>query len=833
MIPSLLTLVVIAIVAILFGPLELGRVAIDYISPLFSLFKDERVAPTIAFLMVLCAISLGFVFFLRIFLLLRDVNNRKKFLKSCKDRQDFCTKFDEFDALMMKSNLLSHCWEEYKETMPRSKADSTIIEITLRPGDFINRAELEHTGIRLKWFNAIPGIFVGVGLLFTFIGLVAALFFASQAIQAVGGENIDAAQQTARMQGALAQLLGTATFKFWTSIAGLGSSIILGMLQRVLLRLLDGKLDALCKEIEHYTLTVTPEMIAVQQLDELREQSSQLKEFTGQLAFNLGKALEDALNNAMPGVITTAMSPLGTGVTDITNSIRELHQTIPVVMGNVMSPIENSLNSLTQNSSKFSSVVSERAGAEIKVASNELATVAMALKEASAHITGSSNGLSGQIAEAASDLRTAAKAITVGISGITDNVRADVDRTRNSLEEQLQAATQGLSNAAAVIRASLADVGGKMRSTTEEAGATFAKQISAAVARIENGTQANTVAVQQALAQLQSMTSTATGSMAAETKSVVAVMRATAEHMAKAVAEITTKIQRGSEEGVAGLTERLVKASEAMQDASNHNSERIGQAVERIIAAGNQAEAGVDGAAKRVAQTMEVQGKQAAALVVSGADQVLTDFKESLDNLGGSIDVLWERLNKITAAMGIIEDRIGSHIQALDGVNRAAKATENSLSASAVTIAEAGRPLNQATQALKASIDDSSHAVAVTAQTLEETHQHSIALAKEMSKTLTELQDIWSEHANRFEKADVSLGIAAQKILDIVDLNTTRLDTYVQDMDSSLSSVVSQFAGNIEELNETAKEFHETTRAFSEFRQSLEKIANRQPNFYR
>ena len=833
MIPSLLTLVVIAIGAILFGPLELGRVAIDYISPLFSLFKDEKVAPTIAVLIVLSASAFLVGLILKIVPLRFDVFRYIKFLKKCKDRQEFLTKFDEFDALMMKSNLLKHCWKEYRETLPTPKTNSTAIEITLRPGDFINRAELEHSGIKLKWFNAIPGIFVGVGLLFTFIGLVAALFFASQAIQAVGGENIDAAQQTARMQGALAQLLGTATFKFWTSIAGLGCSIILGVFHRIGLRSLDKALDDLCIQIERCTRTVTPEMIAVQQLDELREQSSQLKEFTGQLAFNLGKALEDALNNAMPGVITTAMSPLGNGVTDITNSIRELHQEMPNVMNTVMSPIANSLNSLTKNSSEFSSVASERAGAEIKVASNELATVAMALKEASAHITGSSNGLSGQIAEAASDLRTAAKAITVGISGITDNVRADVDRTRNSLEEQLQAATQGLSNAAAVIRASLVDVGGKMRSTTEEAGATFAKQISAAVARIENGTQANTVAVQQALAQLQSMTSTATGSMAAETKSVVAVMRATAEHMAKAVAEITTKIQRGSEEGVAGLTERLVKASEAMQDASNHNSERIGQAVERIIAAGNQAEAGVDGAAKRVAQTMEVQGKQAAARVVSGADQVLTDFKESLDNLGGSIDVLWERLNKITVAMGIIEDRIGSHIQALDGVNRAAKATENSLSASAVTIAEAGRPLNQATQALKASIDDSSHAVAVTAQTLEETHLHSVALAKEMSKTLTELQDIWSEHAKRFDRADENLGRAAEKIIEIVGWNTTRFEEHVEKIDISLADVVGQFAGNIEELEHTAEAFHEAILAFSEFRQSLEKIANRQPNFYR
>ena len=52
-------------------------------------------------------------------------------------------------------------------------------------------------------------------------------------------------------------------------------------------------------------------------------------------------------------------------------------------------------------------------------------------------------------------------------------------------------------------------------------------------------------------------------------------------------------------------------------------------------------------------------------------------------------------------------------------------------------------------------------------------------------------------------------------------------------MDISLADVVRQFAGNIEELENTAQAFHEAIQAFSEFKQSLEKIANRQPNFYR
>jgi hypothetical protein len=71
-------------------------------------------------------------------------------------------------------------------------------------------------GLNFPVWQALPNYFVGVGLLFTFFGLVAALQFASGAVAA----DIDEAQ------GALRNLLAAATFKFMTSICGLFSSIV-------------------------------------------------------------------------------------------------------------------------------------------------------------------------------------------------------------------------------------------------------------------------------------------------------------------------------------------------------------------------------------------------------------------------------------------------------------------------------------------------------------------------------------------------------------------------------------------------------------------------------
>ena len=255
------------------------------------------------------------------------------------------------------------------------------------------------------------------------------------------------------------------------------------------------------------------------------------------------------------------------------------------------------------------------------------------------------------------------------------------------------------------------------------------------------------------------MTTTSTGTITGQTNALVTSMRESAEKMARGVAEITEQIRQRSQQGMDGLTDRLVKAAEAMQEASGRNSDRIGEAVGRIITAGSQAEAGVGKATALVAKTMETQGAEAAAKVVSGAGQVLGQFKEGVEDLKGSITQLWERLNKVTSAMGTVESKIGQHAQTLDDVNRTAKQTEGSLSAAARAMVDAGQPLNQATLALKTNIESSARSVEAAVRALEETQRQSGAVSKELTHTLSELQTIWNLHSTRFDKADENLGV--------------------------------------------------------------------------
>ncbi len=72
-----------------------------------------------------------------------------------------------------------------------------------------------------RWLGVAADTFVGVGLIFTFMGLVAALGSAAETI-ATGADN---------SQAALLGLLGAASVKFFTSIAGIGGAVVMRVWQ--------------------------------------------------------------------------------------------------------------------------------------------------------------------------------------------------------------------------------------------------------------------------------------------------------------------------------------------------------------------------------------------------------------------------------------------------------------------------------------------------------------------------------------------------------------------------------------------------------------------------
>lgn len=201
-------------------------------------------------------------------------------------RLAFARRFNEIDNQMMEAAHpealpLRRTWEEYRETIVDPSSD--ILQNSARPEHFFVDLGDNHRG--LNWF---ANIFIAVGLLITFLGIIAAL----STLDFSGG--VDA------MQERLNELMKVAGAKFWASVGGIVASIVLRSYDYRFGKRINDGLSMLCDKLEHGMAYLPPQRIASDQLEQLKEQTPALRAFSEQLA----AALDGALEKQMAPMIT-------------------------------------------------------------------------------------------------------------------------------------------------------------------------------------------------------------------------------------------------------------------------------------------------------------------------------------------------------------------------------------------------------------------------------------------------------------------------------------------------------------------------------------------------
>jgi hypothetical protein len=191
--------------------LELGTWTNNLIVPLFQVFRNDQVAPALASSILITAALIGALFIAESFYIRGQIARRTRAIKLV-SRADFLEALPQIERRMMSSGYLRHSWEKFRETLIEPTGDEQadrIVRNTERPQNYFNTSE---AGLRFPLYRAMPNLLVGIGLLLTFVGLVTALYFTTEALNSA--HDLDASQD------ALKNLLHAASFKFYTSVAG-------------------------------------------------------------------------------------------------------------------------------------------------------------------------------------------------------------------------------------------------------------------------------------------------------------------------------------------------------------------------------------------------------------------------------------------------------------------------------------------------------------------------------------------------------------------------------------------------------------------------------------
>ena len=175
----------------------------------------------------------------------------------------------------------------------------------------------------VKWSSTLGGVFLTVGLFFTFVGLSAAL------LQVAGDGHASMAPE--QLRHAVESILGISSVKFITSLAGILAYIGWSLVARIQADAQDRAVDRLVAEIRRLSTYVSPEKTLLLQLRTQQAQHQQFQTFGTELAVAIGHQIEMALNgrlDALPNAVADFVgSTLANAMLPVRDELRAIgHQ---------------------------------------------------------------------------------------------------------------------------------------------------------------------------------------------------------------------------------------------------------------------------------------------------------------------------------------------------------------------------------------------------------------------------------------------------------------------------------------------------------------------------
>lgn len=374
--------------------------------------------------------ALGFVvayFLMHVVLIRLAITDARRQITRQRTSIEFAERFDVIDRRLSHHPLIGQAWRAFDQTTFR-RTDSEQIQTTVRPGTLINIGNARERLTGLKMMGSVPGYFVGIGLFLTFIGLVLAL---QQASAAVSSSNADG------MQAATRQLLKVATFKFATSIAGLGSSIVLSIFFRIYTVWIESAFDRFNHALEDRLRFVSSQSIAWNMHESLAAQLTELKQINSADFFaRMGENISPQIQTAF----TSAMAPVTKSIDEAVSRLAQSSQT----------GVEDLVNQFTEN-------LHVGAGAELRELTTTLQGMRDSLAETQSGIgrTGEDFGrrmseaaenLSRMVADAGRRMDESSELNRTGLAEVVAALRETFERANQTMDRQLSGSAIGASD---------------------------------------------------------------------------------------------------------------------------------------------------------------------------------------------------------------------------------------------------------------------------------------------------------------------------------------------------------------------------------------------------
>lgn len=330
------------------------------------------------------------------------------------------------------NDVLSDAWRHYRANLREAPSNSGSFVNLVDPRMWFTPDRLRGRGYE-KWATTWAGVFLTIGLFFTFVGLSAAL------IQ-VG----TAGQSDEQLRTMINQILKISSAKFITSVMGIVFFIAWTIIAR---RMLSGQVavcDQFAREVQQLTTMIAPEAILLDQLEASRETTKRMMTLADDVAVAFDAKLTQVVGtrlDLLPEKLDDSIQPVVAAITNMSTSIGSGTQ----------SAIEGTVELLLKE-------MREAIGTEMK-------GVAAALKAAADELQKAQGGIGQTGSQFGSEIMKATEAMTASVMRMSHTLETSL----GGLQAKINNVDDALSRGASTIGDVSTQLSVGIKSTLEEA----------------------------------------------------------------------------------------------------------------------------------------------------------------------------------------------------------------------------------------------------------------------------------------------------------------------------------------------------------------------------
>ena len=708
----------------------------------------------------------------------------------------------ELKEKFSRNGEFAEAWQEFEDSL-LTRENQDLVYKTDDASLFFGEDRLLDQHLNLRFWNSVPALLVGLGILGTFVGLVWGL----RPFAGIDFTEIE------KIGDAIKTLLSGVSTAFVTSVWGMSVSLVFNLFEKRRMGRISQAITNLQRALDKLFTLTTQEAISFRQEDELAQQTAALKSFSTDLANEIKSAMTQGrkeiiqkLHNA-PEAFSSAMAE------QLTPSLDSLNKAVEELQ---RQKEESSTDAIQRLVEEFRESLSGSTTAQLEGLAETVRSASESLTTLPEQLTSMMAGVQEQINQSRQLLSATSEEQTGQLQGLMDGMLNAFQRTVDLQQSNLSSVTnqsiQVLQSTIAQLQESMTSTASqnateseamiiRMRELLESSANQTGEQLNRRMADIDAVSSQSIQALQSTIAQLQeSITSTASQN-AKESEAMTTRMRELLESSANQAGEQLNRrmvdMEAVSNQSIQTLEAAITELQQALTSTLDTQQQAIGNITSQTSTAFTESSDRmrqlVDQSVERLERVIQAGEQSVSALLNQQGDQIRAinaQIANSQETLARGRNMLEQMNTTVTSVSQMIETTQTLSSQLMLGADR---------------LETAGRQLTLASSAFN---QENENYLSANRET-----------TRQLQGTLVQSRELLNDFAQRFQTIDARLNSIFAEIQRGLDAYSSvsheTITSYLGDFSSLVTNAVNSLAVSIEALRGLVEELSDSIERFS------------------